>query len=44
MFDDKIGYDLAQLINDDDIVMIVSPVEARVMSNLFPWFHFCSSS
>ena len=43
MFDDKIGYDLAQPINDDDIVMIVSPVEARVMSNLFPWFHFCSS-
>ena len=43
MFDDKIGYDLAQPINDDDIVMIVSPVEARVMSNLCPWFHFCSS-
>ena len=44
MFDGKIGHDLAQPINDDDIVMIVSPVEARVMSNLFPWFHFCSSS
>ena len=43
MFDGKIGHDLAQPINDDDRVMIVGPVEARVMSNLFPWFHFCSS-
>ena len=40
VLDFKIGNDLAAAINDDDIMMIVCPVEADIISNLLPLFHF----
>ena len=35
----EISDDFAAAIQDDDVVMILGPVESRVMSDLIPCFH-----
>jgi hypothetical protein len=44
VFHHQISHDLTGPINDNHLVMIVSPVEARIMSNLCPCFHLSLSS
>ena len=39
MLESEVGHRFARRINDDDVVMIVSPIEAREMSELIPFFH-----
>src|SRR6476619_1750625 len=41
VLDLKVRHDLARRVDDDHLVMIVCPVEARVVSDLAPWLHFC---
>jgi hypothetical protein len=35
----EVGDDFAADVQDDDVVIILGPVESRVMSDLIPCFH-----
>jgi len=41
VLESKVGGDFAAGIEDDDIVMVLGPIEARIMFDLIPVLHGC---